>query len=185
MVDKPSRSGAHGGRTTCFTLFVPDPATGSGTDTGRPSADAYRLGFPTGRAAGRRAWRGAMAVRPCRNTGARGISIALALTAFLTGALHEDGLADLADGFGGGERKSGKSRSCGIAVSALWSTGRCYLHRYQGRMPCQSRHRRAVARCGWPHGSTYPGAHGDPANRLLPRPRDRHRAGSGAGRAKP
>jgi adenosylcobinamide-GDP ribazoletransferase len=34
--------------------------------------------------------------------------IALALTAFLTGALHEDGLADLADGFGGGgtqERK--------------------------------------------------------------------------------
>ena len=34
--------------------------------------------------------------------------IALALTAFLTGALHEDGLADLADGFGGGGTKERK-----------------------------------------------------------------------------
>lgn len=34
--------------------------------------------------------------------------IAVALTAFLTGALHEDGLADLADGFGGGDSKQRK-----------------------------------------------------------------------------
>ena len=34
--------------------------------------------------------------------------IALAGTALITGALHEDGLADLADGFGGGQNKSGK-----------------------------------------------------------------------------
>lgn len=34
--------------------------------------------------------------------------IALAGTALITGALHEDGLADLADGFGGGRDKAGK-----------------------------------------------------------------------------
>ena len=163
--------------------FVPDPATGSGTDTGRPSADAYRLGFPAGRAAGRRAGRrGAMAVRPCRNTRARGISDRSCPTAFLTGALHEDGLADLADGFAA-ERKSGKSRSCGIAVSALWSTGCCY--RTGIKAACLAN---LAIVAPWLAAvglmAAHSGAHGDPANRLLSRPGDRHRA-SGAGRAKP
>jgi adenosylcobinamide-GDP ribazoletransferase len=34
--------------------------------------------------------------------------IAIGATALLTGALHEDGLADLADGFGGGRDRAGK-----------------------------------------------------------------------------
>ncbi|MGB2108001.1 MAG: adenosylcobinamide-GDP ribazoletransferase, partial [Candidatus Puniceispirillum sp.] len=36
--------------------------------------------------------------------------IALGFIAFVTGALHEDGLADLADGFGGGQTEADKSR---------------------------------------------------------------------------
>jgi adenosylcobinamide-GDP ribazoletransferase len=51
--------------------------------------------------------------------------VALAGTALLTGALHEDGLADLADGFGGGRDKAAKitimrdSRIGGYGVLAL------------------------------------------------------------------
>lgn len=51
--------------------------------------------------------------------------LALAATALVTGALHEDGLADLADGFGGGRDKHGKikimrdSRIGGYGVLAL------------------------------------------------------------------
>ena len=36
----------------------------------------------------------------------------------LTGALHEDGLADVADGFGGGRDARRNSRSCATAGSA-------------------------------------------------------------------
>src|SRR5258708_2854655 len=35
-------------------------------------------------------------------------ALALGASALLTGALHEDGLADMADGFGGGRDKAGK-----------------------------------------------------------------------------
>ena len=45
-------------------------------------------------------------------------ALALGAGALLTGALHEDGLADVADGFGGGRDPAASSRSCATAGSA-------------------------------------------------------------------
>ncbi len=45
-------------------------------------------------------------------------ALALGASALLTGALHEDGLADVADGFGGGRDARPSSRSCATAGSA-------------------------------------------------------------------
>lgn len=43
-----------------------------------------------------------LAARWCNLPAMLAVAVALALTALLTGALHEDGLSDVADGFGGG-----------------------------------------------------------------------------------
>ena len=45
-------------------------------------------------------------------------ALALGASAILTGALHEDGLADVADGFGGGTIAQPNWRSCATAGSA-------------------------------------------------------------------
>ena len=44
-------------------------------------------------------------------------ALALGASALLTGALHEDGLADVADGFGGGRDPARNLRSCATAGS--------------------------------------------------------------------
>ena len=58
----------------------------------------------------RSALRGRFLSRPARHRRARFAAAALALGAgaILTGALHEDGLADVADGFGGGIDREAK-----------------------------------------------------------------------------
>ncbi|MBO6560578.1 MAG: adenosylcobinamide-GDP ribazoletransferase [Nisaea sp.] len=62
------------------------------------------IGLLTGALGGGALWLGASAGLPLLAAAL----CALAVTAFVTGALHEDGLADLADGFGGGGTKERK-----------------------------------------------------------------------------
>ena len=84
-----------------------------------------RLGVPALRRAGRRGRAGRPAAPAACGLPA-GISAALAVAAaivWLTGALHEDGLADFADGLGGGRDRRRGSPSCataGSAASARW-----------------------------------------------------------------
>ena len=53
--------------------------------------------------------------------------LAVAATVIVTGALHEDGMADVADGFGGGATVSESSRSCMTAGSVPTACARSFF----------------------------------------------------------
>ena len=88
-----------------FLTRLPVPAPVRGDRPLMHTGWAFPLvGLLVGAVGGGTLWLGAHAGIPLLASAL----IAIALTAFLTGALHEDGLADLADGFGGGGTKERK-----------------------------------------------------------------------------
>ena len=88
-----------------FLTRLPVPAAARGDRPLMHTGWAFPLvGLLVGAFGGSALWLGAHSGIPLLASAL----IALALTAFVTGALHEDGLADLADGFGGGGTKERK-----------------------------------------------------------------------------
>ena len=92
---------------------APKSAKDEGQDKGRgllPLADTVRawpiVGLLVGAAAGLMLWTGAsLGLHPIASS-----FLGLITAALITGALHEDGLADVADGFGGGADRAKKLR---------------------------------------------------------------------------
>jgi adenosylcobinamide-GDP ribazoletransferase len=105
----------------CTRLPVPHAVTATGADVARASWALPIAGALVGAIGALVYWLAATAALPALSAAA----LAVAATVLATGALHEDGLADVADGFGGGATRERKLEIMGD--SRLGTYGACAL----------------------------------------------------------